>query len=87
MIFYDCNHSLFANFLELNKNKEISKLNEQFIEDVSLLLNDYIQRMEQKEEEYKKLEIIRRRLGRHIHKYKKNGFNYTDLVEYLRLYI
>jgi molybdopterin converting factor small subunit len=87
MIFYNCKHSLFANFIELNKKKEISKLNEKFIEDINILLDEYIQKIEQKEEEYKKLEMVRIFLERHLRQYQKNGYNYTDLIEYLRLYI
>lgn len=87
MIFYDYNHSLFASFLELTKKKEISKMNEEFIKDINFILNEYIQRIAQKEEEYQKLEMIRKQLRRHIHQYQKNGYNYTDLVDYLRLYI
>jgi hypothetical protein len=82
-----CKNSVLANFISSAKQKDIAKLNQEFIDDMLILICDYLQSVKQKEEEYENLEFLRNRLNKHIHKFKKIGLEDKEIVEYLKLYI
>lgn len=87
MMIYEYNNSRLASFLNNSKQKDLAKVNQEFIDDMLILICNYLQAMKQKEEEYENLEYLRKRLNKHIVKFQNIGFENTDIVDYLRLYI
>jgi len=84
---YECKNSMLANFINTAKQKDIAKVNQEFIDDMLMLMCNYLQSIKQKEEEYENLEYMRKRLHKHIKKFQKFGYDNNDIVDYLRLYI
>ncbi|MEL7570125.1 MAG: hypothetical protein AAGU14_06125 [Eubacteriaceae bacterium] len=87
MMIYECKNSVLASFISASKQTDLAKVNQEFIDDMLILICNYLQNMKQKEEEYENLEYLRRRLNKHIVKYQNVGFDNNDIVDYLRLYI
>ncbi|NMC56176.1 MAG: hypothetical protein GYA50_03000 [Eubacteriaceae bacterium] len=84
---YECKNSMLASFINASKQTDLAKVNQEFIDDMLILICNYLQNMKQKEEEYENLEYLRKRLNKHIVKYQNVGFDNNDIVDYLRLYI
>lgn len=87
MMIYECKNSVLASFISATKQKDLAKVNQEFIDDMLILICNYLQSIKQKEEEYENLEYLRKRLNKHIVKFQNIGFDNKDIVDYLRLYV